>query len=103
MMLALSPLRAAGAFLLSAVMFGTVHAQTYPGQLDVPYVPTPPEVVNKLHATVTAVLNTPEMKERLDKAGAELRPQSPAQFGTFIRSEKDRWAKVVKESGAKFD
>jgi len=49
------------------------------------------------------VLNTPEMKERLDKAGAELRPQSPAQFGTFIRSEKDRWAKVVKESGAKFD
>ena len=64
---------------------------------------TPPEVVNKLHATVTAVLNTPEMKERLDKAGAELRPQSPAQFGGFIRSEKDRWAKVVKESGAKFD
>jgi tripartite-type tricarboxylate transporter receptor subunit TctC len=64
---------------------------------------TPPEVVNKLHATVTAVLSTPEMKERLDKAGAELRPQSPAQFGGFIRSEKDRWAKVVKESGAKFD
>ena len=64
---------------------------------------TPQEIVNKLHATVTAVLNTPEMKERLDKAGAELRPQSPAQFGTFIRSEKDRWAKVVKESGAKFE
>jgi len=37
------------------------------------------------------------------KAGAELRPQSSAQFGTFIRAEKDRWAKVVKESGAKFD
>ena len=64
---------------------------------------TPPEVVNKLHATVTAVLATPEMKERLDKAGAEVRPQSPTQFGGFIRSEKDRWAKVVKESGAKFD
>jgi len=64
---------------------------------------TPPEVVAKLHATVTQVLNTPEMKERLDKAGAELRPQSPAEFGGFIRSEKDRWAKVVKESGAKFD
>ncbi|MDQ3026502.1 MAG: tripartite tricarboxylate transporter substrate binding protein [Pseudomonadota bacterium] len=64
---------------------------------------TPPEVVNKLHATITAILATPEMKDRLDKAGAEVRPQSPAQFGTFIRSEKDRWAKVVKESGAKFD
>jgi tripartite-type tricarboxylate transporter receptor subunit TctC len=64
---------------------------------------TPPEVLNKLHATVTQVLSTPEMKERLDKAGAELRPQTSAQFGTFIRAEKDRWAKVVKESGAKFD
>jgi tripartite-type tricarboxylate transporter receptor subunit TctC len=64
---------------------------------------TPPEIVNKLHATITQVLGTPEMKERLDKAGAELRPQSPAQFGAFIRTEKDKWAKVVKESGAKFD
>jgi tripartite-type tricarboxylate transporter receptor subunit TctC len=64
---------------------------------------TPPAIVNKLHATVTAILATPEMKDRLDKAGAEIRPQSPAQFGEFIRSEKARWAKVVKESGAKFD
>ncbi|HEY2627674.1 MAG TPA: tripartite tricarboxylate transporter substrate binding protein [Usitatibacter sp.] len=64
---------------------------------------TPPDIVNKLHATVTKILATPEMKDRLDKAGAEVRPQSPAQFGDFIRSEKARWAKVVKESGAKFD
>lgn len=64
---------------------------------------TPKEIVEKLHATITKVLGTPEMKERLDKAGAELRPQSSVQFGTFIRTEKDKWAKVVKESGAKFD
>ncbi len=64
---------------------------------------TPPEVVHKLHATITKILSTPEMKERLDKAGAEVRAQSPEEFGAFIRSEKDRWAKVVKESGAKFD
>jgi tripartite-type tricarboxylate transporter receptor subunit TctC len=64
---------------------------------------TPPEIVNRLHATVTSILGTPEMKDRLDKAGAEVRPMSPAQFGAFIRDERDRWAKVVKESGAKFD
>ena len=64
---------------------------------------TPKEIVEKLHATITKVLGTPEMKERLDKAGAELRPQTSAQFGTFIRTEKDKWAKVVKDSGAKFD
>ncbi len=64
---------------------------------------TPPEVVKKLHASVTAILATPEMKEKLLAAGAETRPQSPQQFGAFIRDEKARWAKVVKESGAKFD
>jgi tripartite-type tricarboxylate transporter receptor subunit TctC len=64
---------------------------------------TPPEVVRKLHATVMGILNTAEMKDRLDKAGAEVLPMSPEQFGQFIRSEKDRWAKVAKESGAKFD
>ena len=64
---------------------------------------TPADIVNKLHATITRVLATPEVKDRLDKAGAELLPQTPAQFGTFIRGERDRWAKVVKESGAKFD
>jgi tripartite-type tricarboxylate transporter receptor subunit TctC len=64
---------------------------------------TPVEIVNKLHATVTAILATPEMKDRLDKAGAEVRPMSPAQFGAFIRAEKERWAKVVKESGEKFE
>jgi hypothetical protein len=36
-------------------------------------------------------------------AGAELRPGSPADFGKFIGSEKARWAKVVKESGEKFE
>jgi len=64
---------------------------------------TSPEIMTRLHTTMTAILATPEMKERLDKAGAEVRPMSPAQFGAFIRDERDRWAKVVKESGARFD
>ena len=64
---------------------------------------TPPEVVKKLHDTVTAILATPEMKERLIASGAEVRAWSSEQFGAFIRDEKARWAKVVKDSGAKFD
>lgn len=64
---------------------------------------TPREVIAALHSTITKILATPEMRERLEKAGAELRPQSPEQFGQFIASEKARWAKVVKDSGAKFD
>ena len=64
---------------------------------------TPRAVVVRLHDTVARILDTPDMKARLDQAGAELRPQSPEQFGEFIRSEKARWAKVVKESGEKFE
>ena len=37
------------------------------------------------------------------QAGAETRPGTPADFGHFIRDEKARWAKVVKDSGAKFE
>jgi tripartite-type tricarboxylate transporter receptor subunit TctC len=64
---------------------------------------TPADVVNKLHAAVMSILATPAMKDRLDKAGAEVRPMTPAQFGDFIASEKARWAKVVRESGEKFE
>jgi tripartite-type tricarboxylate transporter receptor subunit TctC len=64
---------------------------------------TPKDVVATLHGAITKILAAPEMTERLAKAGAELRPQSPEQFGQFIASEKARWAKVVKESGAKFE
>ena len=46
---------------------------------------------------------TQPMMEKLIASGAEVRPQSAEQFGAFIRDEKARWAKVVKESGAKFD
>jgi tripartite-type tricarboxylate transporter receptor subunit TctC len=64
---------------------------------------TPPAVVATLHQTVAKILATPDMQERLAKLGAETRPGSPADFGNFIKNEKARWAKVVKDSGAKFD
>ncbi len=64
---------------------------------------TPPEIVAKLHQAVTKILATPEMQERLATAGAELRPGTPAEFGAFIRDERARWAKVVRESGEKFE
>ncbi|MET0349545.1 MAG: tripartite tricarboxylate transporter substrate binding protein [Rhizobacter sp.] len=64
---------------------------------------TPPAIVAALHAAVEKTLATPDMQARLAKMGAEPRPSSPAQFGTFIRTERDRWARVVKESKAKFD
>ncbi|MGZ5096130.1 MAG: hypothetical protein ACXWCY_29620 [Burkholderiales bacterium] len=43
------------------------------------------------------------MKEKLANQGAEVRTMTPERFGDFIRKEKARWGKVVKDSGAKFD
>ena len=59
---------------------------------------TPPEIVNKLHDTVTEdSRHAGDAANAWSTAGAETRPESPAQFGTFIRDEKARWAKVVKD------
>ncbi len=64
---------------------------------------TPPAVLAKLHNTVTKILFAPDVQERLLAAGAEARPGSSEEFGKFIVGEKARWAKVVKQSGAKFE
>jgi tripartite-type tricarboxylate transporter receptor subunit TctC len=60
----------------------------------------PKNLVTKINSDITAVLDTPDMKQRLDKLGADAAPQSPEDFAKFVRAEVEKWAKVVKESGA---
>ena len=62
---------------------------------------TPPEIVDTLNKAVNAVLADPKLKARLAELGGE--PMTPAQFGTFIADEIEKWAKVVKFSNAKPD
>ncbi len=64
---------------------------------------TPAEAVAKLNAELTKVLNSPEMKERFAKQGTEVRTGTPDSLSAWIRQEQARWAKVVKESGVKFE
>ena len=63
----------------------------------------PREVVAKLNSELTRILNTAEMKERFAKQGTEVRTGSAESFGQWLRAEQARWAKVVKDSGAKFE
>ena len=63
----------------------------------------PRDVVAKLNAELTRMLNTPEMKERFAKQGTDVRTGTPESLGSWMRTEQARWAKVVKESGAKFE
>ncbi len=61
------------------------------------------DLVAKINADVIAVLGNADLKERLSSLGAEPQPMSPDEFGRFVREDIAKWAKVVKESGAKVD
>jgi tripartite-type tricarboxylate transporter receptor subunit TctC len=62
---------------------------------------TPSAIVAKLNATTLAALRDPEVMERLASQGAILSGGTPGEFAAYIRSETDKWAKVVQTSGAK--
>jgi tripartite-type tricarboxylate transporter receptor subunit TctC len=64
---------------------------------------TPKEIVAKWNAEVTRILNSPEMKAFFAQQGAEPAPDSPEQFAALISSEISKYAKIVKQSGAKVD
>jgi tripartite-type tricarboxylate transporter receptor subunit TctC len=64
---------------------------------------TPKDIVDKLSQTIAKALQAPEMKERLSAQGADAIGSTPDQFATHIKTEIDKWSKVVKVSGAKVD
>jgi tripartite-type tricarboxylate transporter receptor subunit TctC len=64
---------------------------------------TPRDVVTKLNAEVNRIVMLPDVRERFDQQGAVPNPGTPEQFGAFIKSEIEKWSKVVKASGAKVE
>ena len=60
---------------------------------------TPAAIVRRLHAEAKRGLNSPEVKDKLEKAGNEVVTSTPEEFGAFLRVEIAKWAKVVKEAG----
>jgi tripartite-type tricarboxylate transporter receptor subunit TctC len=64
---------------------------------------TPSDIVNRIQQEVAKSLGTPAIKEKLLAQGAIPSGNTPAEFARHIEAEHVKWAKVVKESGAKVD
>ena len=64
---------------------------------------TPPDIVQKLNATLNEVLATPELKASMAKLGLLPRLGTPQQFGAFLEAERRAWADAVDVTGVKID
>jgi|SRR5688572_2949792 len=64
---------------------------------------TPQPIIDKLHRELMQAIATPEVKTYMANSGIEIVGSTPAEFNRFFRAEKDLWAKVVKDTGAKVD
>jgi tripartite-type tricarboxylate transporter receptor subunit TctC len=62
---------------------------------------TPAEIIDKLNGAISAGLADPQLKAQIHELGGAPMPMTPAEFGKFLAEETDKWAKVVKFSGAK--
>jgi tripartite-type tricarboxylate transporter receptor subunit TctC len=63
----------------------------------------PGPLVARLHEALVKILNQPEVRERIVADGSEPVGNTPDEFRRFMRADLDKWAKLVKESGAKLD
>lgn len=64
---------------------------------------TPKDIVSRLHGEIIKSLKLPDVRERLASLGAEVVGNSPEQFASFQKADSAKWAKVVKQSGAKIE
>ncbi|HEX2825272.1 MAG TPA: tripartite tricarboxylate transporter substrate binding protein [Burkholderiales bacterium] len=61
------------------------------------------DITGKLNAEIATMVVAPDVKERLAQLGAEPAKMSPDEFGRYVKAEVARWARVVKDSGARLD
>jgi tripartite-type tricarboxylate transporter receptor subunit TctC len=64
---------------------------------------TPEPIVNQLNGEFRKAIAEPGVRQKLMAQGMDLTESSPEQFAAFIRSEIDRWTKVVRATGAKVE
>ena len=62
---------------------------------------TPKAIIDKIHREVASIYADPAMVTKLEKAGIlPVGSSTPAELGAFIRSESERWSRVLRDSGS---
>jgi tripartite-type tricarboxylate transporter receptor subunit TctC len=64
---------------------------------------TPPDIVARLATDLAAVMDLPDVRERFAAQSADANVQGPEAFARFLEAEREKWADIVKRSGAKVD
>ena len=62
---------------------------------------TPAAVVQALHRELVKAYTAPEVREQLKNGGAYAAADTPEEFAAFVRAEKDKWGRVIREAGIK--
>lgn len=60
---------------------------------------TPPDIVTKMNADAVTALADPAVTGRLDQLGYTVASSTPAELGALLRSEIDKWSRVIKDAG----
>ena len=64
---------------------------------------TPRPIIERLNRETVALFQQPDVREKMAAQGGDTETGSPEQFAAYIRSETRKWAKVIKDSGARTD
>jgi tripartite-type tricarboxylate transporter receptor subunit TctC len=62
---------------------------------------TPTAIVAKLNAGIVAAMNDPQVRAKLAQTGVVPAPDSPEEFGRYLRDEYARWGRIIREKGIK--
>ena len=62
---------------------------------------TPAAIITRLNADIVKILGTPEVKDRLGSVGLDPVGSTPQQLAAYVRSETDKWSKIIKQVGIK--
>jgi len=62
---------------------------------------TPPDIVRTLNGAINEAIRAPDVKEHFERLNIDSRPNTPEEFGAFVKDQMERWGKVVKEANIK--